>query len=424
MNKKMIIATSVVLISTLNSVSGFADENSSDSIPTSETGDTLPLLDGTVLTKDTEKWYDIEGSLYTDERIEQLQEAFIKAHTPPLPEVEVPTPKAIEQQVPELPEVEVPKLKVIEQQVPELPEIEVPTPKAIEQQVPSLPEIEIPAPKVIEQQVSELPEVEVPTLKVIEQQVPSLPEIEVLTPKAIEQQVPELPEVEIPTPKAIKEQVPELPEVEVLTPKAIEQQVPSFPEVEIPAPKVIEQKVPELPEVEVPAPKVMEQQVPSFPEVEVPTPKAIEQKVPSLSKVEVKAPKPRKPEGDNSKKEREKNAPVAIAKSKNDPDRSIKLRKLTNNKKDSLDGIQSKFREVKKVHVPLVVEGNKAISNGNIKTAPLLSKLSQRDSTSLPQTGFRKLEERTSLFVTLLGFLTSVVSVYLFLLPKVKRNGK
>ena len=262
MNKKMIIATSVVLISTLNSVSGFADENSSDSIPTSETGDTLPLLDGTVLTKDTEKCYDIEGSLYTDERIEQLQEAFIKAHTPPLPEVEVPTPKAIEQQVPELPE------------------------------------------------------------------------------------------------------------------------------------------------------------------VEVPTPKAIEQKVPSLSKVEVKAPKPGKPEGDNSKKEREKNAPVAIAKSKNDPDRSIKLRKLTNNKKDSLDGIQSKFREVKKVHVPIVVEGNKAISNGNIKTAPFLSKLSQRDSTSLPQTGFSKLEERTSLFVTLLGFLTSVVSVYLFLLPKVKRNGK
>ncbi|TPE00624.1 hypothetical protein FJO98_14015 [Enterococcus sp. PF-2] len=316
MNKKMIIATSVVLISTLNSVSGFADENSSDSIPTSETGDTLPLLDGTILTKDTGKWYDIEGSLYTDERIEQLQEAFIKAHTPPLPKVEVPTPKAIEQQVPELPEVEVP------------------------------------------------------------------------------------------------------------TPKAIEQQVPSFPEVEIPAPKVIEQKVPELPEVEVPTPKVMEQQVPELPEVEVPTPKAIEQKVPSLSKVEVKAPKSGKPEGDNSKKEREKNAPVAIAKSKNDPDRSIKLRKLTNNKKDSLDGIQSKFREVKKVHVPLVVEGNKAISNGNIKTAPLLSKPSQQDSTSLPKTGFSKLEERTSLFVTLLGFLTCVVSVYLFLLPKVKRNGK
>ncbi|VTT38246.1 Uncharacterised protein [Enterococcus casseliflavus] len=352
MNKKMIIATSVVLISTLNSVSGFADENSSDSIPTSETGDTLPLLDGTILTKDTGKWYDIEGSLYTDERIEQLQEAFIKAHTPPLPKVEVPTPKAIEQQVPELPEVEVP------------------------------------------------------------------------TPKAIEQQVPELPEIEVPTPKAIEQQVPSFPEVEVPTPKAIEQQVPSFPEVEIPAPKVMEQQVPELPEVEVPTPKVMEQQVPELPEVEVPTPKAIEQKVPSLSKVEVKAPKSGKPEGDNSKKEREKNAPVAIAKSKNDPDRSINLRKLTNNKKDSLDGIQSKFREVKKVHVPLVVEGNKAISNGNIKTAPLLSKPSQQDSTSLPKTGFSKLEERTSLFVTLLGFLTCVVSVYLFLLPKVKRNGK
>ena len=182
--------------------------------------------------------------------------------------------------------------------------------------------------------------------------------------------------------------------------------------------------MPELPEVEVPTPKVMEQQVPELPEVEVPTPKAIEQKVPSLSKVEVKAPKSGKPEGDNSKKEREKNAPVAIAKSKNDPDRSIKLRKLTNNKKDSLDGIQSKFREVKKVHVPIVVEGNKAISNGNIKTAPLLSKPSQQDSTSLPKTGFSKLEERTSLFVTLLGFLTCVVSVYLFLLPKVKRNGK
>ena len=388
MNKKMIIATSVVLISTLNSVSGFADENSSDSIPTSETGDTLPLLDGTVLTKDTEKWYDIEGSLYTDERIEQLQEAFIKAHTPPLPEVEVPTPKAIEQQVPELPEVEVPTPKAIEQQVPELPEVEVPTLKVIEQQVPELPEVEVPAPKVMEQQVPSFPEVEVPTPKVIEQQVPSFPEVEVPTPKVIEQQVPELPEVEVPTPK------------------------------------VIEQQVPELPEVEVPTPKVIEQQVPELPEVEVPTPKAIEQKVPSLSKVEVKASKPGKPEGDNSKKEREKNAPVAIAKSKNDPDRSIKLRKLTNNKKDSLDGIQSKFREVKKVHVPIVVEGNKAISNGNIKTAPLLSKLSQRDSTSLPQTGFSKLEERTSLFVTLLGFLTSVVSVYLFLLPKVKRNGK
>ena len=334
MNKRMIIATSVVLISTLNSVSGFADENSSDSIPTSETGDTLPLLDGTVLTKDTEKWYDIEGSLYTDERIEQLQEAFIKAHTPPLPKVEVPTPKAIEQQVPSFPEVEIPAPKVMEQQVPELPEVEVPTPKVMEQKVPELPEVEVPAPKVMEQQV------------------------------------------------------------------------PSFPEVEVPTPKAIEQKVPELPEVE------------------VPTPKAIEQKVPSLSKVEVKAPKSGKPEGDNSKKEREKNAPVAIAKSKNDPDRSIKLRKLTNNKKDSLDDIQSKFRKVKKVHVPLVVEGNKAISNGNIKTAPLLSKPSQQDSTSLPKTGFSKLEERTSLFVTLLGFLTCVVSVYLFLLPKVKRNGK
>ena len=406
MNKKMIIATSVVLISTLNSVSGFADENSSDSIPTSETGDTLPLLDGTVLTKDTEKCYDIEGSLYTDERIEQLQEAFIKAHTPPLPEVEVPTPKAIEQQVPELPEVEVPAPKAIEQQVPELPEIEVPTPKAIEQQVPELPEVEVPTPKVMEQQVPSFPEVEVPTPKVMEQQVPSFPEVEIPAPKVMEQQVPELPEVEVPTPKVMEQKVPELPEVEVPAPKVMEQQVPSFPEVEVPTSKVIEQQVPELPEVE------------------VPTPKAIEQKVPSLSKVEVKAPKPGKPEGDNSKKEREKNAPVAIAKSKNDPDRSIKLRKLTNNKKDSLDGIQSKFREVKKVHVPIVVEGNKAISNGNIKTAPFLSKLSQRDSTSLPQTGFSKLEERTSLFVTLLGFLTSVVSVYLFLLPKVKRNGK
>ncbi|SDK89000.1 hypothetical protein SAMN05216513_11578 [Enterococcus casseliflavus] len=236
--------------------------------------------------------------------------------------------------------------------------------------------------------------------------------------------MPELPEVEVPTPKVMEQQVPELPEVEVPTPKVIKQQVPELPEVEVPAPKVMEQQVPSFPEVEVPTSKVIEQQVPELPEVEVPTPKAIEQKVPSLSKVEVKAPKPGKPEGDNSKKEREKNAPVAIAKSKNDPDRSIKLRKLTNNKKDSLDGIQSKFREVKKVHVPLVVEGNKAISNGNIKTAPLLSKLSQRDSTSLPQTGFSKLEERTSLFVTLLGFLTSVVSVYLFLLPKVKRNGK
>ncbi|RHK02457.1 hypothetical protein DW084_17985 [Enterococcus casseliflavus] len=123
----------------------------------------------------------------------------------------------------------------------------------------------------------------------------------------------------------------------------MEQQVPSFPEVEVPAPKVMEQQVPSFPEVEVPTSKVIEQQVPELPEVEVPTPKAIEQKVPSLSKVEVKAPKPGKPEGDNSKKEREKNAPVAIAKSKNDPDRSIKLRKLTNNKKDSLDGIQSKL---------------------------------------------------------------------------------
>ena len=406
MNKRMIIATSVVLISTLNSVSGFADENSSDSIPTSETGDTLPLLDGTVLTKDTEKWYDIEGSLYTDERIEQLQEAFIKAHTPPLPKVEVPTPKAIEQQVPELPEVEVPTPKAIEQQVPELPEIEVPTPKAIEQQVPSFPEVEVPTPKAIEQQV------------------PSFPEVEIPAPKVMEQQVPELPEVEVPPPKVMEQQVLSFPEVEVPTPKVIEQQVLSFPEVEVPTPKVIEQQVPELPEVEVPTPKVMEQQVPELPEVEVPTPKAIEQKVPSLSKVEVKAPKSGKPEGDNSKKEREKNAPVAIAKSKNDPDRSINLRKLTNNKKDSLDGIQSKFREVKKVHVPLVVEGNKAISNGNIKTAPLLSKPSQQDSTSLPKTGFSKLEERTSLFVTLLGFLTCVVSVYLFLLPKVKRNGK
>ncbi|MGH1895902.1 hypothetical protein ABE877_16515, partial [Enterococcus entomosocium] len=197
-----------------------------------------------------------------------------------------------------------------------------------------------------------------------------------------------------------------------------------LPEVEVPTPKAIEQQVPELPEVEVPTPKAIEQKVPELPEVEVPAPKAIEQKVPSLPKVEVKAPKPGEPEGNHSQKGREKNAPMPIAKSKKEPNKSIKQRKLIDNKKDSLDDIQSKFREVRKVHVPLVVEGNKAISNGNIKTAPLLSKPSQQDSTSLPKTGFSKLEERTSLFVTLLGFLTCVVSVYLFLLPKVKRNGK